>query len=257
MPEIHPTSIVSSEAQIADDVFIGPFCIVEGDVRIESGTRLLSHVVVYNGARIGKNNKIFPGAVIAAVPQDLKFNNEYTEVFIGDNNTIREAVTISRATSATKKTVVGNNCLLMAYVHIAHDCIVGDNCILANGVELAGHVHVEDYAIIGGLTGVHQFTSVGQHSMIGACSKIVKDIPPYTLFSGNPIRYEGLNIIGLRRRGFSAEAINSIKEAYNILYSPFFNTTQAVEKIKAEVKQTQEVNNLLDFIEKSRRGISK
>lgn len=257
MPEIHPTSIVSKEAQIADDVVIGPFCIVEGDVKIDSGTKLLSHVVIYNGARIGKNNKIFPGAVIAAVPQDLKFNNEYTEVFIGDNNTIREAVTISRATAATKKTVVGSNCLLMAYVHIAHDCVVGDNCILANSVQLAGHVHVEDYVIIGGLTGVHQFTTIGQHSMIGACSKIVKDIPPYTLFSGNPIMYEGLNRIGLKRRGFSSDAINSLKEAYNILYSPFYNTSQALEKIKAEVKQTQEVKNLLDFIEKSQRGISK
>lgn len=257
MPEIHPTSIVSSKAQIADDVVIGPFCIVEGDVKIDSGTKLLSHVVIYNGARIGKNNKIFPGAVIAAVPQDLKFNNEYTEVFIGDNNTIREAVTISRATAATKKTVVGSNCLLMAYVHVAHDCVVGDNCILANSVQLAGHVHVEDYVIIGGLTGVHQFTTIGQHSMIGACSKIVKDIPPYTLFSGNPIMYEGLNRIGLKRRGFSSDAINSLKEAYNILYSPFYNTSQALEKIKAEVKQTQEVKNLLDFIEKSQRGISK
>lgn len=257
MPAIHPTSIVSKEAQIADDVVIGPFCIVEGDVKIDSGTKLLSHVVIYNGARIGKNNKIFPGAVIAAVPQDLKFNNEYTEVFIGDNNTIREAVTISRATAATKKTVVGSNCLLMAYVHIAHDCVVGDNCILANSVQLAGHVHVEDYVIIGGLTGIHQFTTIGQHSMIGACSKIVKDIPPYTLFSGNPIMYEGLNRIGLKRRGFSSDAINSLKEAYNILYSPFYNTSQALEKIKAEVKQTQEVKNLLDFIEKSQRGISK
>ncbi len=257
MPEIHPTSIVSKDAQIADDVVIGPFCIVEGDVKIDSGTKLLSHVVVYDGARIGKNNKIFPGAVIAAVPQDLKFNNEYTEVFIGDNNTIREAVTISRATAATKKTLVGNNCLLMAYVHVAHDCVVGNNCILANSVELAGHVYVEDYVIIGGLTGIHQFTSIGQHSMIGACSKIVKDIPPYTLFSGNPINYEGLNIIGLRRRGFSSESINSLKEAYNILYSPFYNTTQAIEKIKIEVKQTNEVKNLLTFIEKSRRGISK
>ncbi len=257
MPNIHPTSLVSPEAKIAADVEIGPFCIVEGDVIIDSGTKLLSHVVVYNGARIGKNNKIFPGAVIAAVPQDLKFNNEYTEVFIGDNNTIREAVTISRATSATKKTVIGSNCLLMAYVHIAHDCVVGNNCILANCVELAGHVTLEDYVIIGGLTGVHQFTSIGQHSMIGACSKIVKDIPPYTLFSGNPIRYEGLNIIGLRRRGFSSDSIESLKNAYSILYSPYFNTTQAVEKIKTEIKQTSEVKNLLTFIEKSRRGISK
>lgn len=257
MPHIHPTSIVSKEAQIADDVIIGPFCIVEGDVKIDSGTKLFSHVVVYDGARIGKNNNIFPGAVISAVPQDLKYNNEYTEVYIGDNNTIREAVTISRATLSTKKTVVGNNCLLMAYVHVAHDCVIGNNCILANAVELAGHVQLEDFVIIGGITGVHQFATIGQHAMVGACSKVVKDIPPYTLFSGNPIKYEGLNRIGLKRRGFSVEAIKSLKEAYTILYSPFFNTTQAVEKIKAEINLTNEVKNLLAFIEKSRRGISK
>lgn len=257
MPKIHPTSIVSPDAQIADDVEIGPFCIVENDVKIDSGTKLLSHGVIYSGARIGKNNKIFPGAVIAAVPQDLKFNNEYTEVFIGDNNTIREAVTISRATSATKKTIVGNNNLLMAYVHIAHDCVVGNNCVLANGVELAGHVNVEDFVIIGGLTGVHQFTGIGKHAMIGACSKIVKDIPPFSLFSGNPISYEGLNIIGLRRRGFSAEAIASLKSAFSILYNSAYNTTQAVNKIKEEIKITDEVQHLLNFIQKSKRGISK
>lgn len=257
MPHIHPTSIVSPEAQIADDVEIGPFCIVEGDVKINSGTKLLSHVVIYSGARIGKNNKIFPGSVIAAVPQDLKFNNEYTEVFIGDNNTIREAVTISRATSATKRTIVGNNNLLMAYVHVAHDCVVGNNCVLANCVELAGHVHVEDYVIIGGLTGVHQFTSIGRHAMIGACSKIVKDIPPYSLFSGNPVSYEGLNIIGLRRRGFKEEAISSLKSAFSILYNSAFNTTQAINNIKEVVKSTEEVQHLLKFIQQSRRGISK
>lgn len=257
MAIIHPSSIVSPNAKIADDVEIGPFCIVEDDVVIDEGTKLLSHVIVYNGARIGKNNKIFPGAVISAVPQDLKFKNEFTEVIIGDNNTIRESVTISRATLATKRTVIGSNCLLMAYVHVAHDCIVGDNCILANGVELAGHVHLEDYVIIGGLTGVHQFTSVGQHAMVGACSKIVKDIPPYSLFSGNPIKYEGLNIIGLRRRGFSDETILTLKKAFTILYSPSYNVSQAVNKIKSEINQTVEVQNVLNFIANSRRGLSK
>lgn len=257
MPIIHPTSIVSKNAEIADDVEIGPFCFIEDDVKIDKGTKLLSHVVIYNGARIGKNNKFFPGSVIAAVPQDLKFNNEYTEVFIGDNNVIRESVTISRATQATKKTVIGNYCLLMAYVHVAHDCVVGNNCILANSVQLAGHVTLEDYVIIGGLTGVHQFTRVGQHVMIGACSKIVKDIPPYTLFSGNPISYEGLNIIGLRRRGFSDKSINSLKHAYSILYSSSYNVSQAIKKIKDDVELTEEVQNLLKFLDGSERGLSK
>ena len=257
MVKIHPSSIVSPKANLASDVEIGPFCLIEDDVEIDSGTVLMSHVVIYNGARIGKRNKIFPGAVIAAVPQDLKFKDEFTEVVIGDDNTIREAVTISRATLATKKTVIGNNCLLMAYVHVAHDCVVGNNCILANGVELAGHVHLEDYTIIGGLTGVHQFTRIGRHAMVGACSKVVKDIPPYSLFSGNPIKYGGLNIIGLRRRGFSNESIISLKKAFSILYNPAYNVTQAITKIKSDLELTPVVQDVLNFIANSRRGLSK
>jgi UDP-N-acetylglucosamine acyltransferase len=257
MPTIHPSSIVSPKAEIADDVDIGPFCIIDEDVKIGIGTKLLSHVTIYKHARIGNNNKIFPGTVIAAVPQDLKFEDEYTEVFIGDNNTIRECVTISRATKATKKTVIGSGCLLMAYSHVAHDCIVGDNCIIANATELAGHVHVEEFVIFGGLVGVHQFTRIGKHSMIGAYSKIVKDVLPFGLYSGNPLLYEGLNRIGLRRRGFSAESIAELKKAFSFIYNPAYNVTQAVNKIKTEIKMTKEIEHLLEFIAVSKRGITK
>ncbi|MBM4175112.1 MAG: acyl-ACP--UDP-N-acetylglucosamine O-acyltransferase [Ignavibacteria bacterium] len=257
MSKIHPTSIVSTKAEIADDVEIGPFCVIDEDVKIGTGTILLSHITIYKHARIGNNNKIFPGSVIAAVPQDLKFKDEFTEVFIGDNNTIRECVTISRATSATKKTIIGGGCLLMAYAHVAHDCIVEDNCIIANGTQLAGHVHAEEFVIIGGLVGIHQFTRIGKHSMIGACSKIVKDVLPFALYSGNPLSYEGLNKIGLRRRGFSEESIAELKKAFGFIHNPAYNTTQAVNKINADVSLTKEVEHLLNFIKNSRRGVTK
>ncbi len=257
MSKIHPTSIVSPKAEIANDVEIGPFCIIDEDVIIGIGTKLLSHIIIYKHARIGNNNKIFPGTVVAAVPQDLKFEDEYTEVFIGNNNTIRECVTISRATKATKKTVIGSGCLLMAYSHIAHDCIVEDNCIIANATELAGHVHVEEFAILGGLVGVHQFTRIGKHSMIGACSKIVKDVLPFGLYSGNPLSYEGMNKIGLRRRGFSEESIAELKKAFSLIYNPAYNVTQAVNKINADIKKTDEIEHLLNFISASKRGITK
>ena len=257
MPKIHSSSVVSSQAEIADDAEIGPFCLVEDNVVIGSGTKLFNHVSVYNGARIGKNNKIFAGAGISAIPQDLKFGGEYTEVIIGDNNSIRECVTIHRATVHAGKTVIGNDCLLMAYSHVAHDCTLADNCIIANSVALAGHVHLEEFAILGGLTGVHQFVKVGKHCMIGAHSMVVKDVPPYALYSGNPLEFEGLNVKGLRRRDFSPDAIDLLKQAYNLIFKSGLNVSQAVEKIKLELTLTEEINNLLSFIESSSRGISK
>jgi len=257
MPKIHPTSIVNPKAEISDDTEIGPFCLIEEDVRIGKGTKILDHVTIYNGARLGENNTIFPGAVISAVPQDLKFGGEYTEAFIGNNNTIRECVTISRATAGTYKTIVGSNCLLMAYSHVAHDCRVGDNCILANSVALAGHVHIEDYAILGGLVGVHQFVNIGKHCMIGAHSMVVKDVPPFSLFSGNPLEYNGLNVKGLRRRNFSNESIELLKKAYNFIFDSSLNVTQAVELICKELPGTDEINYLVNFINSSSRGITR
>jgi len=257
MTKIHPNSIISSKAEIDIDVEIGPFCVINDDVKIMKGCKLYNNVSIFNGARIGENNIFFPGTVISALPQDIKFDGGFSEVFIGDNNTFRECVSINRGTHATNKTIIGNNCLFMTSSHVGHDCRVGNNCILANCVGLGGHVHLEDYAIIGGIVGVHQFVSIGRHSMVGALSMVGKDVPPYTLFSGNPLNYEGLNVIGLRRRGFSGESIALLKNIYSILYTTGFNVSQAVEKIKKEFKLENEVAEVINFIEKSRRGLSK
>ncbi len=257
MPSIHHTSVVDPRAEISEDVEIGPFCFVEGDVKVGKGTRLLNHVTIYNGARIGEDNVIFPGAVISGIPQDLKFGGQYSEVVIGNKNTIRECVTISRATVEPFKTGIGNNCLLMAYSHVAHDCFLGDYCILANSVALGGHVIVDDYAICGGLVGIHQFVKIGKHSMIGAHSMVVKDVIPFSLFSGDPLKYSGLNTTGLKRRNFSPDSIEFLKKAFNILFKCKLNVSQAVEKIRNELPQTEELKNLVNFIKNSKRGISK
>ena len=257
MTKIHPNSIISSKAEIDVDVEICPFCVIDDDVKIMKGCKLYNNVSILNGARIGENNIFFPGTVISALPQDIKFDGGFSEVFIGNNNIFRECVSINRGTHATNKTIIGNNCLFMTSSHVGHDCRVGNNCILANCVGLGGHVHLEDYAIIGGIVGVHQFVSIGRHSMVGALSMVGKDVPPYTLFSGNPLNYEGLNVIGLRRRGFSGESIALLKNIYNILYTAGFNVSQAVAKIKNEFKLENEVAEVINFIEKSRRGLSK
>mgnify|MGYP006282567711 CR=1 FL=1 len=255
MTEIHPSAIVDKKAQIGDNVTIGAFTIVEGDVVIGDGTSVASHALIADGARIGANCKIHKGAVVSTIPQDLKFGFEESTFEIGDNTTVREFCTLNRGTKDRGKSVVGSNCLLMAYAHVAHDCFIGDNVILANAVQVAGHVDIEDYVIIGGLSGVHQFVRVGQHCMIGGIMRIVKDVPPYVLAMGEPLQYGGINSIGLRRRGFSSDATMNIKRAYRLLYRSKLNVSQAVEKIKQEVKATPEVRNILEFITKSKRGL--
>ena len=257
MTKIHSTAIVNPKAEIGEDVEIGPYCVIDEDVKIGNGCKLYNNVSVFRYTTMGEKNIIFPGSVIGALPQDIKFDGGFSELIIGSGNTIRECVTMSRATHATDKTIVGDNSLFMAYAHVAHDDRIGNGCILANSVALAGHVHIEDLVIIGGLVGVHQFTSIGKHTMIGAHSMVVKDVPPYCLFSGNPLNYEGLNVIGLRRRGFSAEAITLLKNIFTLLYNSGLNVTQAVNKIKAEYKVENEVAEVLTFIENSRRGLSK
>lgn len=252
---IHPTAIISPDAEIDNSVEIGPYCTIYGKVKIGAGTKLHNNVTIYTGVEIGENNVFFPYSTISTAPQDLKFKDEVTGLKIGNNNTIREYVTISRATSEEHDTVVGSNNLFMANSHVAHDCIVGSNCIFANSVAIGGHSEIHDFAILGGLAGVHQFCKVGAHCMIGAMSYITKDVPPFTMFSGNPARNQGLNSIGLSRRGFSPDAISQLKEAYKLLFHSGLNRTQAVQKIIETKFSAVEVQRILEFIEKSNRGI--
>src|SRR3954465_7924722 len=223
-------------ASIGRNVSIDPFTMIHDNVEIGDGTWIGSNVTIFPGARIGKNCKIFPGAVISAVPQDLKFSGEDTTVEIGDETTIREFVTINRGTKALGKTVVGSNNLLMAYVHIAHDCVIGNHCILANGVTLAGHIVIDDFAIIGGLSAVHQFVHVGSHVMISGGSLIRKDVPPFVKAAHDPLSYVGINSVGLRRRGFSQEKITDIQDIYRLLFVKGFSNSHAVEVIEKDIQ---------------------
>ena len=252
-----PLAYVHPGAKIARNVVIDPFTTIHNNVEIGEGTWIGSNVTIMEGARIGKNCNIFPGAVISAVPQDLKFQGEYSTTEIGDNTVIRECVTINRGTVDRNKTKIGKNCLLMAYVHVAHDCLIGDNVIIVNGVALAGHVTVGDYAIIGGLAAVHQFISIGEHAMISGGSLVRKDVPPFSKAAKEPLSYVGINSVGLRRRGFSTEKIREIQDIYRILYQKNYNTTQALSIIEAEMEATPERDDIIQFIRNSSRGIMK
>ena len=252
-----PLAYVHPQAKIARNVVIEPFTTIHANVQIGSGTWIGSNVTIMEGARIGKNCRIFPGAVISAIPQYLKFEGEDSLTIIGDNTTIRECVTINRGTSASGETILGKNVLVMATVHIAHDCIIGDNDIVVNGVALAGHVTIGEYAIIGGLAAIHQFIHIGDHAMVSGGSLVRKDVPPYTKAAKEPLSYVGINSIGLRRRGFTTEKIREIQNIYRILYQKNYNTSQAVEKIEAEMEATSERDEILLFIRNSQRGIMK
>jgi UDP-N-acetylglucosamine acyltransferase len=252
-----PLAYVHPGAKIARNVVIDPFTTIHNNVEIGEGTWIGSNVTIMEGARIGKNCNIFPGAVISAVPQDLKFGGEDSLTVIGDNTTIRECVTINRGTIAAGKTVVGNNCLIMATAHIAHDCIIGNNVIIVNGVLLGGHVTVGNYAVVGGLSAVHQFISIGDHAMISGGSLLRKDVPPFSKAAKEPLSYVGINSVGLRRRGFSTEKIRQIQDIYRILYQKNYNTSQAMSIIEAEMEATPERDEILDFIRNSSRGIMK
>ena len=252
-----PLAYVNPQAKVAKNVVIEPFVTIDKNVEIGEGTWIGPNVTIMEGAKIGKNCKIFPGAVISAAPQDLKYNGEETIVIIGDNTTIREFVTINRGTKANMETVVGNNCLLMAYVHVAHDCIIGNNCILANAATLAGHITIDDWAIIGGLSAVHQFVNIGSHAMISGGSLVRKDVPPFTKSAREPLSYVGINSIGLRRRGFSSEKIKEIQDIYRIIYLKGYNVSQAIDVIEAEMPATSERDEILSFISRSCRGIMK
>jgi acyl-[acyl-carrier-protein]--UDP-N-acetylglucosamine O-acyltransferase len=254
--KIHPTAIIAPDAQLEEGVEIGPYSIIGADVKIGENTIIGPHTVIDNYTHIGEGCNIFQFCSIGAPPQDLKFGGEKTRVVIGNFNTIREFVTINRATSADiGMTIIGENNLLMAYVHIAHNCKLGNNIIMANTATLAGHVHVEDHAIISGLTGIHQFCRIGAHCMIGGVSAVVKDIPPYTLAQGNHAKLFGLNIIGLKRRGFPEKSIKAITEAYRIIFRSSLLLDAAIKKVESEVEDLPEVHNFIKFIKESERGV--
>jgi len=252
-----PLAYVHPQTKVAKNVVIEPFVNIEKNVEIDEGTWIGSNVTIMEGARIGKNCKIFPGAVIAAIPQDLKFDGEETSVIIGDNTIVREFVTINRGTRASNKTIIGDNCLLMAYVHIAHDCTIGNNVILANACNLAGHILIDDWAILGGLSAVHQFVHIGMHTMVSGGSMVRKDVPSFVKAGRDPLAFIGVNSIGLRRRGFSNERINAIQEIYRILYLRGHNITQAVRYIEANIPSTPDRDEILSFITNSQRGLMK
>lgn len=248
-------SFVHSDARLGENVTIEAFAYVYGNTEIGDGTWVGPGAVIMEGARIGKNCRIFPGAVVSAIPQDLKFKGEESVAIIGDNTTIRECVTINRGTSAVGKTVIGNNCLLMSYVHVAHDCIIGNNCILVGYTGLAGEVNVDDYAILGGGTVVHQFVHIGGHVIIGGGSKVRMDVPPYIMADRDPLSYMGINTVGLTRRGFTKEQMEGIENVYRSLYKNGMNTSQAVAFIEKEIASSPEKDYIVEFVKNSKRGI--
>ena len=254
---ISPLASVSPKAILGDNIEIGPFAFVDDDVEIGDGCKIFPHATVFQYVKMGKNCQIYPGAVVGAVPQDLKFEGEVTSVELGDNVTVRECATINRGTKASGKyvTKVGNDTLIMSYSHIAHDCVIGNHCILVSYVGLAGETVVDDWAIIGGGSKAHQFSKIGCHAMVGGMSRINKDVPPYALCGHEPISYVGVNIVGLRRRGFSSDAIRSIKDIYDTIYYAGLNISDGCAKVEAGFPQTEERDTILEFIRSSKRGI--
>ncbi|HNQ11595.1 MAG TPA: acyl-ACP--UDP-N-acetylglucosamine O-acyltransferase [Bacteroidia bacterium] len=254
---ISEMAYIHQDAKLGAKVKVEPFASIHNDVIIGDGCHIMSGAVIFQGARIGKNVTVYPGAVISAVPQDLKYEGEETITEIGDDTTIREYVTINKGTKALGKTAVGNGTLLMAYVHVAHDCVVGSHCILANGVTLAGHITIDDHAIIGGLTAVHQFVHIGSHVMISGASKVLKDVPPFVKAARDPLSYAGINSIGLKRRGFTTDQINTIQDVYRLLYVKGGNVQKSIINIEQEVNPSSERDVILEFVKKSSRGIMK
>lgn len=252
-----PFSYIHPSAEIADNVVIEPFVTISKDVVIGEGTWIGPHVTIMEGARIGKNCKIFPGAVISAIPQDLKYKGEKAIVEIGNNVTIREYVTVNKGTEAAMKTVIGDNSLLMAYVHIAHDCIIGKNCILANNANLAGHVEIDDFAILGGATNFQQYCKIGRHVIVSGGCLVNKDIPPFVRAARHPTTYAGVNSVGLRRRGFNTAQINQILDVYRLLYIRGFNTSTAIKYIESEIADSPEKDEIVTFVRESVRGVMK
>ena len=257
MSNIHPTAIISPGAELAENVTVGPFSIIEDNVEIGEGTKIASTALIAEGARIGRNVTVAHGAVISTVPQDLKYAGEETTAIIGDGTTIREYATVNRGTTDKRRTKIGKNCLIMAYAHVAHDCTLGDNVIMGNACTLAGHIEIGDYAILSGVLPIHQFVKIGAHSIIGGGYRVPQDVCPYAMAAGYPLKIAGLNIVGLKRRGFSTEVLKTLRKTFKLLFSSGLNTTQAVARIKDEIEIISEVRVILDFIKNSERGLMK
>ena len=252
---VHPASIINENVNIGKNVKVGPFSIIEDGVSIGNNTTVGNNTTICSGTTVGSNSKIFHNCSIGEIPQDLKFTGEETETIIGNNTIIRENVTINRGTSALGKTTVGNNVLLMAAVHIAHDCIVKDNVIMANMSTLGGHVEIQEYASLGGGVLVHQFCKIGSHVFIGGGFRAVQDVPPYILAVGEPLRFGGINSIGLKRRGYSSDSISKIKKAYRMYFRSDLTRSIALEKMKEKLSNNVDVDNIINFIDISERGI--
>ena len=252
---VSPLAYIDPKARLGEGVVVEPFAYIAGDVEIGAGTWIGPHASIFDGARIGTECKIFPGASVAGIPQDLKFVGEYSTAQIGDRTTIRECATVNRGTASRGVTRVGDDCLLMAYSHVAHDCLLNNRIILGNAVQLAGEVEIDDYAILSGGCLVHQFTRIGKHVMVQGGSRVTKDVPPYVIAGRDPITFCGLNLVGLRRRGFSAELIQEIQESYRILYRDGLNVSQAMERILEDVVPLPERDELVNFVRTSSRGL--
>ena len=252
---ISPTALIDPSARIGEGVYVGPYAIIEKNVLINNGTWIDAHAHIKPFTTIGKNCKIFHGAVLGEIPQDLKFEGEKSELIIGESTTIREFCTLNRGTKDTGKSEIGSHCLLMAYVHVAHDCVIGNYSILANGVQLGGHVEIGKHVTIGGVTPVHQFCKIGDYSFIGGGLRIVQDVPPYILAMGEPLKFSGLNAVGLQRKNFPPEVRKQIKQAYRYIYQSDLNRSQAVSQIKKTFNDVPEIDSIIDFIENSDRGL--
>src|SRR5712691_2040526 len=253
--QIHPTAIVDPQAEIGAGTTIGPYCVIAADVVLGQNCWLQQHVTLCGPMRTGARNKFYASCSIGQQTQDLKYQGEPTYLEIGDENTFREFVTISRSTTSKGKTRIGNRGTFLAYSHIGHDCQVGDGVVFSNNGTLAGHVQVGDHAVIGGLTAVHQFCRIGRFAITGGCSKIVQDVPPFMIADGNPAEVRGVNQVGLERRNFPADRIKLIKEAFRLIYRSKYNTAQALEAVRKELPQSEEIREIVEFIEKTQRGI--
>lgn len=255
MAVVHPTAVIDDAAELAGDVSVGPYAVIGPNVVVGAGTRIGPHAVIERDTTIGRECRIHAGAVLGGDPQDLKYDDEPSQLIIGDRTVVRECATLNRGTAATGRTVIGSDCLLMAYVHVAHDCVIGDHVVLANAVNMGGHITIENWAVVGGLTAIHQFVRVGQHAMVGGASAVRKDVPPFVKAAGDPIALFGLNSIGLERRGFGEDVRQQLRSAYRLLFQSKMNVTQAVGRVRAELPAAAEIEHLLAFIESSERGV--